>query len=210
MPNRYREDHPAGNLPDSFAKTPESNNYKVLEIERRMATDFSHELQALDDGLDLSLAYGKTLDYYGEMYGQPRGVATDSQYRYMIRAKSMRNLSSGDYPSIRKAICHAFRCDQKLVSISEDDAPCVVKIAVLPLSVINSAGLTVNQTTAMIKQLLPVGVRLESILFDGTFEFSDKADALDQEHGFADINGTYGGYFGLLSGGNEDATVLPI
>lgn len=210
MPHRYLSSHPAHNLPDSFAKSPRSNNYKILEIERTTAEEIEKKLETLAKTLNTEESKGRVLDDYGQMYGQGRGMATDSQYVYMIRAKVMRNISSGDYGSIVRAICKTFSCSPKYVSIVEEETPCRVKVVVLPLNVINAAGLSVQQTVEMIKQLLPVGIKLESVLFDGSFEFTDKASEEDRDRGFADLEQSYGGFFGLLSGTETVEIALPI
>ena len=198
------------NLPDCYAKTDDSNNYKILSVERYAIADFKADIANVFNSLDLNKATGKTLDLYGEMLGQPRGIATDEQYVLMIRSKIMRNLSGGDYTSILKAICMTFDCEPSQVFIKEKDTPCTVELVVLPLSVINKAGLTTKQTVEMIKQIMPVCVTLESFLFEGTFTFSNSENEYAEQAGFCDVEGgTIGGYFGLVYG-EDSEPILPI
>lgn len=198
------------NLPDYYKKDAESNNYRLLEVEKCAVSDLRADIASVLSVLDLNEASGRTLDLYGEMMNQPRGVATDSQYIYMIKSKIMRNISSGDYGSVVRAICMTFDCDPSEVLILEKEEPCVVELVVLPLSVINKAGLTTRQTVAMIKQLLPVGITLESFLFEGTFTFSALETEYDASAGFCDVeDGVIGGYFGILYG-EDDEPILPI
>ena len=199
------------NLPDAFKKTTDSNNYKILEIEKRTLADIRADLQEIDNILDINNARGKTLDLYGERVGQVRGVADDDKYILMIKAKIMRNLSNGSYPSIVNAICETFSCEPSQVYITDGDEPFTVNVVTLPLEVINKAGLSTTQTLAIIKSMLPVGVSLQSFLFDGTFEFGANEDDYDEDKGFAisEDDQSIGGYLGATQGDETDV-ILPI
>ncbi len=200
----------AKNLPDHYKKTADSNNFKILEVERYAIDTFKQDTIDVYNSLDLSQAYGATLDMYGEMVGQPRGVANDEQYILMIRAKIAQNVSSGDYKSVANAICLTFDCEPSEVYITEKDEPCTVELVVMPLSVINKAGLSTRQTVELVKKLLPVGIFLESFLFEGTFEFSAIETEYNENAGFCNVEGgEIGGYFGLLYGEDEEP-ILPI
>ena len=83
------------NLPDAYKKTTDSNNFKILEVERLALSDVRASLQEVANILDINNAKGKTLDLYGERVGQARGLADDDKYLLMIKAKLMRNLSNG-------------------------------------------------------------------------------------------------------------------
>ena len=199
------------NLPDAFKKTTDSNNFKILEIERRTLADIRADLQEIDNILDINNAKGKTLDLYGERVGQARGVADDAKYILMIKAKIMRNLSNGSYPSIVNALCETFSCEPSQVYITDGDEPFTVNVVTLPLEVINKAGLTTSQTLALVKTMLPIGTVLTSFLFDGTFEFAANENEYDEEKGFAisESDQSIGGYLGAT---NSDITdnILPI
>lgn len=199
------------NLPDAFKKTTDSNNYKILEIERRTLADIRADLQDIDSILDINNAKGKTLDLYGERVGQARGIADDEKYLLMIKAKIMRNLSNGSYPSIVNALCETFSCEPSQVYITDGEEPFTVNVVTLPLEVINKAGLTTSQTLALIKTMLPIGTVLTSFLFDGTFEFGANEDDYDTEKGFAisEDDQSIGGYLGATSADISD-NPLPI
>lgn len=199
------------NLPDYYSKSENSNNFKILSIEKYAVDDLQTDITDVWNSLDINNATGATLELYGEMLNQPRGVATDAQYLYMIKSKIMRNLSGGDYLSVIKSICMTFDCAPSEVLILEKEEPCVVELVVLPLNVINRAGLTTRQTVAMIKELLPVGITLESFLFEGTFTFSLSESEYDEDAGFApsEDDQTIGGYLGILYG-EDDEPELPI
>lgn len=197
------------NLPDAYKKTSDSNNYKILEIERLACKELRDRLQDISDILDINNATGKTLDMYGERVGQSRGIAADEKYILMIKSKIMRNISNGSYPSILNAICETLDCEPSQVLITEDEEACTITVVTLPLSVIVSAGLTTSQTAAIIKALLPVGITLKTFLFEGTFEFSASENEADNNKGFSDADGTVGGYFGATQG-DETEDILPI
>lgn len=198
------------NLPDAFKKTTDSNNYKILEIERISCETLRERLRDIEEILNIDNAKGKTLDLYGERVKQYRGIATDDKYILMIKAKIMRNLTNGTYESIVNALCTTFNCEPSQVYITDGDEPCTINISALPLEVINRAGLTTAQTTAIIKAMLPVGVSVTSFLYEGTFEFSNIENEYDESKGFSDVEGgTIGGYFGVTQGDEQDI-ILPI
>lgn len=199
------------NLPDAYKKTTDSNNFKILEVERLACEDLRKTLQEIDNILDIDNAKGKTLDMYGERVGQARGLANDDKYILMIKAKIMRNLSNGSYPSIINALCETFECEPSQVLVIDDTEPCTVKVMSLPLSVINAAGLTISQTLAIIKSILPVGISLTSFYFEGTFEFGTDENEIDETKGFAisEADQSIGGELGAMQGDEQDIT-LPI
>lgn len=193
------------NLPDSFCKSTESNNYKLLELERLTLEDYRKTLQELFDVIKLENAGGKVLDMYGETVGQLRGKATDEQYILMIKAKLMQNLSNGSYPSILNALCTTFDCKPEDVYIEESDMPCTVNVVRLPLEAVVKADISPENTTKLIKSLLPVGVNLQSYLYEGTFSFSDVDNEYNPNEGFCDTEGgTIGGYLGIAGSGIEN------
>lgn len=206
----FKSANHAQNLPDSYKKTKDSNNYKILEIERIAVNNERETLQKIGNSRGLDNAKGKTLDLYGEMVGQARGLATDDQYRLLIKSRLMRSLSNGSYESIVKSLCATLNCKPSEISITEKDEPCVVQSITLPLTILAQAGLSKAQANALIKSLMPVGVTLETTLLEGTFMFSDSENDYDEEAGFCDVEGgSMGGYLGSLGEeGNE--TILPI
>lgn len=206
--SEWKDNH-IENLPDCFAKSTDSNNYKILEIEKRTVNEFRDNLQEIYNSLDLDLAFGATLDLYGELVGQERGRAGDDQYRMMIKAKIFRNLSNGSLPSIVDSLARTLNCDKSKIIITESDKPCTVANVQIPIEIINNADWTTSQTTALIKALLPVGITLEDFLYEGTFEFGSGESDYDEEKGFANEAGTIGGYFGAAAGGEVDF-ILPI
>ncbi len=207
---KFDYDNYAKNLPDCYRQDEDSNNYKILAVERHPLGKLRADLQDAYTALDLQNAVGDTLNHYGQMVGQARGVATDEQYVLMILSKIMRNLSTGDYISVAKSICSTFDCEPSEVLIVEKDEPATVELVVLPLGVINKVGLTTRQTVEFVKRLLPAGVKLESFLFEGTFEFAHAENEYDETKGFSDVeNGTIGGYLGIAYG-EDDKPLLPL
>lgn len=213
----YDEINLVNNLPDYYAKSETSNNYKLLQTEKKSIDALSVDINDILNMLEINNATGKTLDMYGEMVNQQRGLATDSQYRFMIRSKIMQNLSNGDYGSVLKALYMTFDCDPSEVSIKETDEPCVVAVKKVPLKEISKAGLNVRQTTQIIKRLMPVGIDIETFYFTGTFEFSSNENdmSLDGDtKGFTDVEenmenfNSVGGFLGEIYENNEED--LPI
>lgn len=205
----FDETNHANNLPDCYAKPETSNNYKLLQTEKSSVDRLKNDINSVFDILDLNKAEGTVLDLYGDMVNQQRGLATDLQYRFMIRSKIMQNLSNGDYGSVLKALYMTFNCKPSQVSIETADTPCTVKVAKVPLDEILKAGFSTGQTIQLIKALLPVGVDIESYFFEGTFEFGSTDNEYDELKGFGSIDQTIGGFLGVLFG-KTDNFDLPI
>ena len=193
-------------LPDSYQKGENSNNYKLLSLEERLVAALRADIEAVHDTLDINKAYGKTLDLYGEIYGQPRGSMTDEQYRIIILQRIARNNVKGDYNSVVESLAVAFGVPTSEIVLLETDSPCEVEVKNLPYSVLQNAGLTIGQLQSIVLALLPIGVSLAPVGLEGTFEFAELADEYDENAGFGNSDQTIGGYFGLMA---TDDVVVP-
>ena len=209
----YNAENHAKNLPDVYKKTPNSNNYKILEIGRLSKLTLRNDLQDINNILLLDNATGKTLDLYGERIGQKRGKATDAQYLIMLKAKIMRTLSNGSYNSVVKAMSATFNCDPTDIIVEEAETAGVIKTLSVPIAIINKAGLSSSQAHQIIRSLLPLGIRLDEYLLEGTFCFAENEGEYDESAGFAFKENAgaddVGGYFGATGSDNNDE-VLPI
>lgn len=202
-------------LPDCYRKEVDSNNYKLLELNSLAIKELKADITAIKNVLDLNLAYGKSLDIYGDMLGQRRGLLNDEQYRYMLLARIGRNIVQGDYQSIMNTLVLMFGSQQGDITLDdldleEEETPCVVKLSKFPISVLLNAGFSSRQAVTMIEMLLPICVTLSADNFEGTFEFAETADEYDANSGFADMAQTIGGYLGLLLGDDDKIPILPI
>ena len=76
------------NLPDAFAKSENSNNYKLFQIIKKALADLDEDLSHINDTLDINFdtrnatdeekaLFSKTLNLYGAMFNQPRGAMDD-------------------------------------------------------------------------------------------------------------------------------------
>ena len=68
----------------------------------------------------------------------------------------------------------------------------------IPLNVLITAGFDTSRVNSLIEDLLPVGVTLTSFVYSGTFEFGTGENEQDNTKGFANADGTIGGYLGLV------------
>ncbi len=203
-------DNLARNLPDCYKKDISSNNYKILEIERSANNDLRTALEQIFSIIDIDNATGATLDMYGKRFGQARGKATDAQYILMIKSKIIRGLCNGSYKNIVDAICYTFGCEIDDILITESQDTMTVVCDKLPLEKIINAGFSTEQAKQIIKKLLPITVSLETVIFGGTFEFSNLEDEYDETKGFSEAeNGMIGGYLGW-TGSEESIETLPI
>lgn len=206
---------PIERLPDCYRKDSQSNNYRLLELNRQPVQELRQDIQAVMDALDLNAAGGRTLDLYGDMLQQRRGLLNDEQYRYMLLSKIGRNTVQGDYKSIMDTLVLMFGSQMGDITLDdleleEEERPCVVKLTKFPVFVLVNAGFSSRQAVEMIESLLPICVTLSADNFEGTFEFADAADVYDELAGFGDIEQTIGGYLGLYLGDDDNIPVLPI
>ena len=206
---------PVERLPDCYRKDQESNNVKMLELGRLAAEQLRADIRAVLESLDLGHATGKTLDLYGDMLGQRRGLLNDEQYRYMLLSKIGRNTVQGDYNSIMATLVLMFGSQMGDITlddleIEEEERPCVVKLTKFPVQILLNAGFSSRQAVAMIESLLPICVTLAADNFEGTFEFAESASVYDELAGFGDVEQTIGGYLGLYLGDDDKIPVLPI
>ena len=202
-------------LPDCYRKDQDSNNYKMLELNSLAIDELKEDIKAVKNVLDLNLAAGRSLDLYGDMLGQRRGLLNDEQYRYMLFARIGRNIVQGDYQSIMNTLVLMFGSQQGDITLDdldleEEETPCVIKLSKFPISVLMSAGFSSRQAVTMIEMLLPVCVTLSADNFEGTFEFAEIDQEYDESIGFADIAQSIGGYLGLLLGDDDTIPILPI
>lgn len=208
MITRFNREKLAQNLPDAYSKGDNSNNAKILAIEKSASDSLRESLGAISDSLDIDKAYGRTLDMYGEMLGQLRGSATDEQLRVLIKNKVFRNFANSDYNSVVLAICATFDCKPSDIVLTETEEPCTVTLDGLPIHKLHESNIDINTAVRIINSLLPAGVHMEAMSFSGTFEFSGAEIVHDENAGFADEAQTMGGYFGLVS--DNAGSSLPV
>lgn len=198
------------NLPDKYRKDSNSNNFKILEIEKYEREQGQKEINEIRQILNINNAKGASLDIYGIRVKQERGSLTDAQYLTIIKAKIMANMSNGTHPSILQAICTIMDCEPADIYIVDSETPCVVEASNLPLIGVVRSGYKPSQIVEILQNILPAGVKLKAYSFTGTFEFAGGEYELNAEKGFSeDENGLIGGFLGIASIEEEDA-ILPI
>lgn len=197
-------------LPDSFLKTRDSNNYKILSLNADLLSELKSDINAVNESLDIFLATGKTLDLYGKIYGQLRGQLNDTKYRYMILFRIATNTVNADYDSIAKLAVQMFDCDPSDFILEETNNPATVKVVKLPYTVLIETGFTSKQAVDMVELLLPVCIKIEAEVFEGTFAFSNSNEIeYDENAGLSNLNQSIGGFLGLVYGEDEEVP-LPI
>ncbi len=167
-------------LPDCYAKTKDSNNYKLLHLNELVANDFKKDMKDCFTSLDLTQATGKTLDLYGTMYGQKRGSLSDSQYRAMILAKAVSSVTNATAKDVAQKLSSIFKFNPNSISFSDTSTSGETKISNLSLEAITTSGFTYRQAIDIISAFIPVGVRIVQMEFSGTFEFGIGVDTYDQ------------------------------
>lgn len=166
-------------MPDAYKKTIGSNLYDLLQLANLLDVDQKADFNSIEGSHDIEFAYGKTLDRYGEMVGIQRSGATDEQYRVNILGAAGKRVSGGDCNSTIHVIADmlsvgidSFRIYDMSDSIPNANAfvPAAIRIVGLSSEVIAETGFTSAQIKQMINDILPAGVRLETLTFDGTLD----------------------------------------
>lgn len=186
-------------LPDCYAKGTASNNYKLLNLNEQAIADIKKDAIAILEMLDLQQATGYTLDLYGDLVGQKRGMLDDTQYRYEILSKMGINVGQGNYMSVINTLMQIFRCEANDIILEDDtEKAAMVKVVKFTMQLLVNASLTPSQAVEIIESLLPTGVGVISAKFEGTFEFADSATEYDETAGFGNLEQSIGGDLGFI------------
>lgn len=169
----------ARKLPDAYNKSFGSDLYKLLRLAELSNRDTKTDFKAINESRDINFAYGDSLDMYGEMFGISRDGATDEQYRVKILLKIGKLKANSDCNSMIQVISDMFNIDKSsflLTGLNEYEGVMslqksgAVRICGLSSSIITDLGYTSEQVRQMINDVLPVGVRVETLIFDGTLK----------------------------------------
>ena len=194
-------DDPIYNLPDSYDKRAESNNSKILRLNKSTTDIIDNATDSVFGALNLNNASGRALDdIWSGRLNLERGSLTDEQYKIRLRTKMMQNIANGSFPDLIEALAYTLQCEKSDIHIVESDEPNKVIVKDIPLALLLQADFTTDQVLALINSLLSVNVTVGEYGFTGTFEFGFTENEYDEEKGFADISQTIGGYLGLYGG----------
>lgn len=183
-------------LPDSFSKQKDSNNNKLLTLDKEITTEFQNNAICVFDTLDIYKARHTTLDLYGTLVNQQRNGLTDEQYLIAILVKIARNSTATDYTSVLKNLSSILKCSYEDISIQDDSLPATIKINKIPFKTLLDANFTMKQVLVLVKSLLTITVNISSANFEGTFEFASVLEQKDENKGFGDLSQSVGGFLG--------------
>ncbi len=208
------------NLKNMLSKLPhyfkrDGNIAKLFSVFSDQFKELKQTIDTVEEWRDIDKAQGTTLDAIGENVIQPRGQATDSVYRILLKSKIARNLSDGTINTIIRVLATALSVSPTEIKLEEkwndvnDSEPAALKVIELPIARLNEAGLDPYNFARIVKRTVAGGVSVSAIELTGTFEFGTTAMEADNDKGFADIDGTIGGYFGMIYTPSNDIE-LPI
>lgn len=193
-------ENPIDNLPDSYDKRTDSNNNKILRLNKSTTDIMDKVIDSIFGTLNLNNASGQALDdIWSGRLNLERGSLTDEQYKIRLRTKMMQNIANGSFPDLIEALAYALQCEKKTIHLVEGTAPNRIVIKDIPLDIVLQAGFSIIEVVTMIESMLSVGVKIEQQHFTGTFEYGEITDTTYTETaGYANLEGTIGGYYGLL------------
>ena len=200
---KFNFDDFAANLPDAFRKDKDSNNYKLLQIEKYIYDKIYNMLYSVDNVLDIDNTTGKALDeIWGSRLNLKRGALNDTQYRIRLKARIAQSLSDGSRDSVANALAYVLSSTADRIKLKCDDIKInTINIVDIPMALLTEAKFSADEITQMVEDLLAVGIHVSQANFSGTFEFAENETTYDESKGFANDAGTIGGYLGLLMEG---------
>lgn len=194
----FNFDNFAANLPDAFVKDKDSNNYKLLLIEKKIYDRILEMFRDVERCMNIDNCSGATLDLWGKRQQEARGTSNDEQYRLRLKAKIAQSFCDGSRNSVAEALAYMLSCGTDKIKIKSGTGTNSVMILDIPFTAIQKAGFTDEQITEIINKLLPEGTTLESINYSGTFELGETYGEQDMEKGLSDMERTVGGTLGML------------
>lgn len=200
-------------LTDAYKKNSKSNNYRLFEV---FASEFEKLYQTqlkVRQFRSVDEATGKTLDLIGSNYNVARGNMNDELYRPMIKAAIARTWCNGTFNSVLELLALTLNTDVKNVALTEDyetgGSSGMLTIASTPKDALNAVGMTVQEYGQIVQSILPVGVGVNLVAYEGTFSYATKdyeggtyTPELNVNEGFADEGQTVGGTLsGVITNG---------
>lgn len=184
----------AKKLPDAYAKSIDSNNYKLLQLANLLYTDLKCDLTSIFELRNLQHAFGKILDEYGRMVGLNRNGLNDEQYRIKIYNQIGKQRSTGNCNDAIRLIAQTLGVEVDSFSLIEK-GDATISITGLTTDVLEQSGFDVRELREIIDGVLPIGVAIDEMTFEGTFEFGEVYE-FDINKGFGNIQQTIGGMLG--------------
>lgn len=186
-------------LTDALKKDEKSTIGKIMIVFDDQHNSAMQMLKKIESWNDIENATGAELDAIGEEINQARGLATDVQYRMLIRSKRLRAKADGTLNSIIDSMARTLNCkptEFKISSAIESGGtePNALIIEGLPLKVLSDAKITPNQVIKMVEQVASADVRVASANFKGTFRFSNTYDTPEYDGEFGFGKGTWSVY----------------
>lgn len=150
------------NLPDSYRKTANSNNHRILTIEKESLDGVKADASAIYDSLDIWKATGKTLDLYGEMYKQPRENLGDDEYRAIILLKIAQNKAGSDHTSIINSLSGTLGISPKDFRMVDSETSGNVEID-FPYDALQASGVSPQKTINVLNDILGAGIGISRV-----------------------------------------------
>jgi len=189
-------------LSTAFNKSPDSNNYKLLEV---IDSEFQNIEQVIEDIKNAHFvdnATGKSLEYLAQLLNTSRlSGETDEHFRARLKTQFRRYANSTTIKELKEIVSAVLGTLTTRVAINElwDYEPASFDVWVF-LQDLEAAGITVDELKEILDSIKPAGVRLTAKRF-GTFEYRTAADISDPTKGYNDLansNPDAGTYAGLL------------
>lgn len=110
----YKVEELMAEISDHWAKDPDSNNYKLIQILAEEIQKISENIAFSEEQKEISKAEGYNLDMLGKDRSVARISDDDDFYRFLIRLRAMISRSTGSSPNITQIITTALSSNDKV------------------------------------------------------------------------------------------------
>lgn len=189
-------------LGTAFNKEVDSNNYKLFSVLKNDLDDLETALIDTQGAHYLDTAEGKNLERIAHLFSITReSEETDEHLRARIKLQFMKLAASGTFKQLKSIMAVVLNTSTANVQLYENYGSEMASFKVyLWESLLEEAGLTVDEFKELLDEVKPAGVRGYAYN-EGTFEcmgIGDTSDPAKAYNDLADSNpngGTYSGAF---------------
>lgn len=190
-------------LTGPFIKRRDSNVSKIFKLYAEHHDKVTLSKDVIIKANDIDSAAGVALDRIGQFVQLARDGWSDEEYRKRLKIKVAQNYSDGTINKLLEVMALVLNTSPSNIQISSDweyGNSATIRIHSIPISVLDSSGFTELEITTILQDIVASGIAVGSVVFDGTFKYSEVGDEpmYDGKSGFG-----IGKYGKLLKEGKQ-------
>lgn len=170
-------------MPDAFAKSPQSNNYKLLQLHTKTRDEMQRQLDQILESMTLEGAKLCALDdIQGGRINLDRGDWEDDAYQFWLRAKQMQNMADGTFPKLLEALMYILDVPEEQLRLQEVEGQNMVDVHV-GMKAVDDAGIDFDLFPDMVRKLLSVNLHIRRFGYYGELEFINAFEEQTNDEG---------------------------